>query len=94
MTDETKAAVRKAFNVGRILFFMGSNKYNKLLKATSEVRLSKTKVDSFIKEGRSTEEAMVYVLRDMYGEAAISAGFTRKQGIAMLEYAAMLEELK
>jgi hypothetical protein len=40
------------------------------------------------------EDALILELKRRYKSAAISSGFTEKQGLAMLEYAAMLEELK
>lgn len=95
MYNETKIALRKAFEVSRTLFFMGPRKYSVLLNATSSIKPpSKKELEEYMCKGRSLEEAMEIVLKEKYRRASVSAGFTEEQGIAMLEYAAMLEEIK
>jgi len=95
MYNETKIAVRKAFDIGRILFFMGPERYGRLLSATQRIRPPTTDdVSELVNNGMPLEDAIISLLRKRYKSAAVEAGFTEEQGIAMLEYAAMLEELK
>ena len=94
MYEETKIAIKKAFEIGRELFLMGAQKYTELLAATSRVRpptIQETNV--YVEDGMSLEEAIIEILRERYIQAAQDAGFTEDQGLAMLEYAAMLEEM-
>ena len=94
MYNETKNALKKAFEISKKLFFIGPKKYSILLNATSSIRSpSKEELEEHTSKGKELEEAMEIVLKEKYGRAAIGAGFTRSQGIAMLEYAAMLEEI-
>lgn len=95
MYNETKIAVRKAFDIGRTLFFMGPRKYKELLNITERIRPPTTKdISELVKSGMSLEDAMISLLKERYIKAAVQAGFSEEQGIAMLEYAAMLEELR
>lgn len=95
MYNETKLAVRKAFDIGKRLFFMGYENYLKLLEATSKVAEPTDKeMASYIEDGLTKEDAIIALLREKYREAAVKAGFTEDQGLAMLEYAALLEEIK
>ena len=96
MYSETKIAGRKAFDIGRILFFMGLERYNELLYITQKIQSpDMAEVNIFAESnGVSKEDAIISILREKYKKVAIESGFTVKQGIAILEYAAMLEELK
>lgn len=95
MFEETKLAVKKAFEIGRTLFLMGSKKYNELLHITSRVRPPTIQeINVYVEDGFTMEDAIIEILRDRYKQAALDNGFTEQQGLAMLEYAAMLEELK
>jgi len=95
MYHETKIALTKAFKISKTLFFMGEKRYNELLKVVSNIDLpTKEDLNVYIKSGISSGDAMRYVLKDKYKQVALDAGFTEEQGVAMLEYAAMLEELK
>jgi hypothetical protein len=95
MYEETKKAVRKAFQIGKIVFGLGSERYSQLLKAVSSVRHPSNKeLKPYMEEGLCLEDALITELKQRYKEAALRAGFTEKQGLAMLEYAAMMEELK
>jgi hypothetical protein len=96
MYSETKIAVRKAFDISRTLFFMGSKRYGELLRITQRIQSpTATEINKFMEDsGVSKEDAIISLLKERYEKAAVEAGFTAKQGIAMLEYAAMLEELK
>ena len=94
MFDETKTAVIKAFEIGRILFKMGSKKYNELLEATIKIRPpTMDELEVYIDDGMEMEDAMIEALKKLYVEAALGAGFTEQQGLAMLSYAAMMEEV-
>lgn len=94
MYEETKIAVKKAFEVGRILFSLGIEKYNKLLEITKKIKApSLEELNKYVESGLSVEDAFIFVLKDRYKKAAVSAGFTERQGLAMLDYAAMLEEM-
>jgi hypothetical protein len=95
MYNETKIALRKAFEISKTLFFIGPRKYSILLNATSSIGPpSKKELEEYTNKGKTLEEAVKIVIKEKYRRAAISAGFTKDQGIAMLEYAAMLEEIK
>jgi len=95
MYEETKKAVEKAFQVGKIIFGLGSERYGQLLKAVSSVRHpTKKDLKEYLDDGLCLEDAMITELKRRYKAAALQAGFTRRQGLAMLEYAAMLEEMK
>ena len=94
MFEETKTAVLKAFEVGKVLFKMGAEKYNKLLEATIKIKPPTIEeLEVYIEGGMVMEDAMIEVLKERYVEAALNAGFTKEQGLAMLSYAAMMEEI-
>ena len=95
MYDETKLAVKKAFEIGKTIFSLGGEKYSVLLKAVSGIHPpTKKDLTLHLINGSSFEDALIMEIRDRYKRAAIAAGFSEKHGIAMLEYAALLEELK
>jgi hypothetical protein len=95
MYEETKKAVKKAFQVGKIIFSLGPDRYSQLLKAVGSVRHPTHKdLKPHIDDGLCLEDALITELKYRYMMAASQAGFTKRQGLAMLEYAAMLEELK
>ncbi len=94
MYHETKMALKKAFEISRILFFMGEDNYRILLKAVSFIKPpSKKELDEVINKGKTLEEAMEIVLKEKYTSAATNAGFSKKHGLAVLKYAAILEEI-
>lgn len=93
MYNETKDAIKKAFKIGYILFSMG-DKYKKLLEIVDKIRPpSMEEINENYREGINIEEIIVDLLKEKYKSAAISAGFTEEQGLAMLEYVSILEEL-
>lgn len=95
MFEETKLAIKKSFKIGRILFFMGPKRYGELLSAVSRVKPPTMQdINTYVEDGWSMEDAMIDILRNRYKQIAIENGFTEQQGLAMLEYAAMLEEIK
>jgi hypothetical protein len=94
MYNETKIALKKAFEISRILFFMGQKRYKMLLDATSSIKPPvKKEIDDIVSMGKTYEEAMEIILKEKYSSVAVSMGFSKEQGIAMLQYAAMLEEI-
>lgn len=95
MYHETKIAVRKALILGRMLFGLGQERYGLLLAATSNIRPpTQDELQLYIERGYSMEDAMIAELQDRYRNAAVAAGFAENYGLAMLEYAAMEQELK
>jgi hypothetical protein len=95
MYNETKIAVRKALKVGKILFSLGGKRYAELLDATSKIRPpTHDELSLYIKDGLSLEDAIIKEMKKRYEEVAITVGFKAEHGIAMLEYAALLEEIK
>lgn len=94
MYEETKFAVRKAFEIGRILFSMGTDKYRELLNITLKIKPPTIKeLEVYTEGGMTIEDATIEILRERYVSAALESGFTERQGLAMLEYAAMEEEM-
>lgn len=92
---ETKELLKKSFKISKILFFMGPLRYNKLLELTSRIKPPfRNEVMSYVEEGLLLEEAIRLLLIEKYKEVAVNNGFTENQGIAMLEYALLLEEIK
>ena len=94
MYYETKVAVKRSFRISKILFGMGIDRYRELLRHISTIEMpSETELDAYLDAGMNEEEAVVAELKRRYRDAALSSGFTEEQGIAMLEYTAMLKEL-
>jgi hypothetical protein len=95
MYNETKLAVKKAFEIAKIIFGLGPERYAKLVKAVSSVRFpTDRELKDYLVEGLCLEDAKGLELKKRYERAAVDAGFTRKQGFAMLKYAAMLKEIE
>jgi hypothetical protein len=95
MYNETKLAVKKAFEIGKVIFGLGPEKYAKLVKAVSKVRFPSDKeLKKYMIEGLCLEDAKGLELKKRYEQAAIDAGFTKKQGFTMLKYAAILKEIE
>ena len=96
MYDETKNAVKKAFEIGEILFFMGREKYGKLLEITSAVSPPNfEELEKYAEENDvSIEDAVIIKLKEKYKSVALANGFTEQEGVAMLELAAMWSEVK
>jgi hypothetical protein len=94
MYDETKFALRKALEIGKTLFSLGGERYSILIDAVEKIR-PPTRDDLSIRleGGASLEDAIIAEMRDRYAHAAVAAGFEERHGFAMLEYAALLEEL-
>jgi hypothetical protein len=95
MYSETKMAVKKAFEIGKIVFSLGGERYLELLKAVSSVRPpTREELSEHLINGIPLEDALIIEIKERYKRAAMKAGFTERQGVAMLEYAALLKELK
>lgn len=94
MYNETKLAVEKAFDVAKRLFFMGYDNYMKLLEAVSKQYPTEKEVADYMEDGLSADDAKIAILKHKYTRAAVEAGFTEDQGLAMLEYASMLKDIR
>ncbi len=107
MYPETKEAVRRAMRVCQILWSMDPEEYALLLEATDAIPFpTKEEIglrlrDRFKDEVISGEEfarlvdaELVEELKARYSDAAVDAGFDAEQGLAMLEYAAILRDLE
>lgn len=95
MYKETKIAVRKAFDIGKLLFSISKSDYNRLLFHISKIKKpSKETIELYKKKGISVEDAIIIELRKRYINAAKEAGFEEKYGIAMLNYTALLQDIK
>ena len=95
MSEDTKKAVEKAFEIGKILFSLSLKDYEKLIKATSNISFpSDQEIQNLISKGMSYNESIVSILKEKYASAAKNKGFTEKQGLAVLTYAAMLKEIR
>lgn len=94
MYEETKHAVRKAFEVCGLLYSLG-NKYNDLKKVIEKInRPTEKEVKHLVSSTINMEKAIVLELRERYKRAAIEVGLHEKYGIALLEYISLLEEMK
>ena len=92
MYNETKLAVRKAISACRVLFSMDKREYARLLEISSQVKIPT--YEDLLHYDIPQKEAFVEELKKRYKEAAVNAGFTEEQGIAMLNYAALQKGLK
>ncbi len=94
MYNETKKAIKKAFEVSKILFSLGP-KYNELIKATSSIVCpSEEEVKHLISDNMTKEEAIISELKRIYKQKAIQIGLDEKHGEALLDYISLLEESK
>lgn len=92
--DETRRAVRKALDLGKVLFSLGSERFERLVVATQQIKSpSKEEINKLIQSGMSLEEAISSWFFEVYANVATAEGFTREQGKAMLSYAALLKDL-
>ena len=107
MYPETKEAVRRTMRVCQILWSMDPDEYQRLLEATDAVeyptrnmitvRLRERFRDEVIGDdefARLVDAELIEELRTRYSDAAVAAGFDAEQGLAMLEYAAILRDLE
>lgn len=96
MYEETKIAVKKALEVGKILFSMGATKFEKLATITNNIVLpSREEIEQVAKTASIPfEKAHILCIKKRYKQVAVSAGFTEEEGLAMLTYASLLEDIK
>lgn len=94
MYEETKHAVRQAFRVGEVLFSMGQKNFNRLVLATKKITPPTKEQLAAVSKKLPESEAIAEYFRREYAAAAVAAGFTEAQGLAMLTYAAMLQEIE
>lgn len=94
MYYETKRAIKKAFEIGRLLFSMGKENYNRLLHYTSKIQYPTKEEVEMLNKNIPIEEAAIEVLKDRYKHAAKAAGFDEEYGMAMLQYVALLEAMR
>ncbi len=95
MFDETRRVVRRAIDLGKVLFSLGPERFERLVVATRQVMLPhREEIDKLTQSGMSFEEAVAAWFMEAYSNAAVSAGFTKEQGRAMLAYAALLKDLE
>jgi hypothetical protein len=93
--------------VCQILWSMDPEEYDRLLLATDAIvfpsreeialRLRERFQDEMIGDeefARLVDAELVEDLRTRYSDAAVAAGFDAEQGLAMLEYAAILRDLE
>lgn len=95
MTNEEKQVVSKTIQLAKLLFGNGPEEYKRLLDATKDIRFPENhEVSGLIENGYNLDEALIYELKERYKRRAAENGFTEKHGLAVLEYASLLEELK
>ena len=95
MTEDTKTAVKKAFNIGKIIFSLSIERYNKLLKLIEMVNFpTNEELNHNLKDNLTSEDVLILELKNRCANIAKANGFDGEQGIAMLEYAAILEDCK
>lgn len=95
MYDETRKAVRTALDIGKTLFGLGPEKYQKLVEATRNVQPpTREEIQELKEQGMSFGEAVEGWFRKAYATAAVEAGFGEEHGLAMLTYAALLKDME
>jgi hypothetical protein len=107
MYPETKEAVRRAMGVCRVLWSMDPEDYVRLLEATDAVDFpSRAAIEAGLRDkfrdevigdedfARLVDAAILEDLKTRYSDAATEAGFEAEQGLAMLEYAAIMRDLE
>ena len=73
---------------------MEPSEYDKLRVAVSKINFpTSEELSEYMEEGLSIEDAILEEMKDRYSNAAKLAGFTRDQGLAMLQYAILLQEV-
>lgn len=94
MYDETKKAVNKTLFLTRKLYFLGEEKYNKLVDAINNItKITPEELNNLVTIGYSLDDAILKILKQKYMRAAVLSGFDEEYGLLMLELAALLEEL-
>lgn len=95
MTDETKKAVKKIISIGKVLFSMCPKDFEKLIKNASGINFPTMKdLESYLNDGIDLEDAVIMEMRKRYANLAISHGYTKKHGEALLEYASIIKDME
>jgi predicted NACHT family NTPase len=94
MYDETKYAVKQALWASKVLFTMDRENFNRLVRITNNIDApSNDDIQKLIEDNSLTkQEAIALWFKNNYSIAAVNAGFSKEQGIAMLKYAALIKE--
>ena len=87
MYEETKLAIKKAFEIGNLLFSLDIKTYNKLLAVVNDIEFPQEEPDV-------SAEEFIEKLKFKYISAANKIGLPSKYGVAMMQYVAMLEEIE
>ena len=95
MYEETKRAVRKAFELDKLLYSIDYKLYVKLYEQALKIPMpTEEEVVDLISDKVSTEKAITIELRNRYKKAALDIGLDEKYGIAFLEYVALHKEME
>lgn len=95
MYDETRRAVRRALDIGKILFGLGQERYEQLVNITKDIPPpTKEEIQVLKDQGLSLNEAIEGWFQKAYSSAAVEAGFEERHGLAMLAYAALLKDME
>jgi len=107
MYPETKEAVRRTMRICQILWSMDPEEYIRLLEATDAIGFpSRDEIGARLRErfkdevigddefARLVDAELIEELKTRYSDTAVDAGFDPEQGLAMLEYAAILRDLE
>lgn len=95
MYEETKKAVRKAFELAKLLYSIDYNLYIKLYEQALKIPMpTEEEVISMVSEKIPIEKAITIELRNRYKQVAINLGLNEKYGIAFLEYIALHKEME
>lgn len=95
MFPETKLAVQRAFEIGKVLFSLNPLKYNKLIQLTKKIPIpTKDDIKNFQHADMTTEQAIECWFKQKYSQVAINIGLEERHGLAALAYAAILKEIK
>lgn len=94
MYDETKKAINKTLFLTKKLYFLGEEKYNRLVNSVNNItKITPEELNNLVVIGYSLDDAIIKILKQKYMNAASLAGFDEEYGLLMLELAALLEEL-
>lgn len=100
-----KRAVRRVLSICETLWQLPADEYRRLLAATDAVDMpSRTEAEARAAAAMAedageeavrcaADDIMLEELKRRYAEAAEKAGFERRHGLAMLEYATMLMDI-
>ena len=95
MYNETRRAVRRAFDIGKVIFSLSEEDFENLVDATNKIPPpTKEQLHSLMSKDISFEDAVGVWLRKAYAQAAFGIGLKEEHGLAMLAYAALLKELE